>query len=70
MRRYSIKLHGHDAHDVVAQNASKAKAADFRAWREAGYGLSKWRCGQSYFAQYLAQLEHVYAMGKIADVSP
>lgn len=64
MRRYWIRLSGHDGHEVIAANASKAKAQTYRHWRDAGYGLSPWRCGSSYFRQYLSALEVCHALGE------
>lgn len=65
MRKYSIAIRGFDSETFVAENASKAKAACFRALREAGY-LSHTRvdygCGP--FAYFLSQIDHVYAMGE------
>ncbi len=64
-RRYWIRLRGHDGHEVIAPNASKAKAADYVAWTNAGYGLSRWRSGGiSKFRQYLAEIEVVHALGE------
>jgi hypothetical protein len=65
-RRYWIRLRGHDGHEVLAPNASKAKAADYAAWVNAGYGLSPWRSGgASKFRQYLSQVEAVHALGEV-----
>lgn len=38
LNRYYIEVRGFDGHVVEAETASKARYADFKAWKEAGYG--------------------------------
>lgn len=65
MRKYSIAIRGFDSETFVAENASKAKAACYRALREAGY-LDRVRSDYriSPFAYFISQIDHVYAMGE------
>jgi len=64
-RRYWIRLRGHDGHEVWADNAAKAKAADFRAWCEAGMAQRHSHNLDSPFKQYLSQIEAVHALGEL-----
>lgn len=38
LKRYYIQVKGFDGHFVEAETAGKAKYAEFKAWKEAGYG--------------------------------
>lgn len=67
MRRYAIAIRGFDSEMFIAENASKAKAACYRALREAGYlthTQTRFGCGP--FAFFLSQIDYVYAMGEAA----
>lgn len=67
-RRYWIRLRGFDGHEVIAPNASKAKAFDYRCWRDAGYGDSRYGEPEKPFKRYLDLIEAVHALGEASNL--
>lgn len=65
MRRYWIRLRGFEGHEVIAPNAAKAKAYDYRCWREAGYGENRHDPTEKPFKRYLDRIEAVHALGEV-----
>lgn len=51
MKRYIIGVTGFDTHERIAETAAKARYADFKAAREAGYFT-----GRHGFRDYLASV--------------
>lgn len=66
MRRYVITVEGFEPHTRIAETAGKAKYADFKAYRAAGYGDRY--DSRNAFRDYL-QRAHVLHLGP-ARLSP